>query len=479
MINPSVLTKLITLLGDKNIITDKNDMAPYVNDWRGHYQAEAAAVLLPPTTEMVSQIMALADQDNLHIVPQGGNTGLVGGGIPDNSGGMVILSLARMTKIRNLSCDNATMEVEAGCILENIHNEAAKYDLYFPLNLAAKGSCTIGGNLSTNAGGINVLRYGNTRDLCLGLEVVLMGGKVMNLLTPLRKDNTGYDLKQLFIGAEGTLGIITAASLKLFPLPKARATALAKIASPQAGVKLLSALKQATGDLIEAFEIMPHDIFAVVEKQFPAMACPIKPIPDFAILMEIASSDEDLAKMADDGAVPIIQKLGNFLSDAFEKQMISDAVIAQNDSQRQAMWDIREHAPESTKRESTPVNTDVSVPLSEIGRFYQTACDNVRAIDPDIRICGYGHLGDGNIHFNLVERVGGDPAWSQKRAALFDAIYQALYDCQGSISAEHGIGVMKAEQLKLVKDPVALEVMHQIKKTLDPKGLLNPGKIFT
>lgn len=306
-----------------------------------------------------------------------------------------------------------------------------------------------------------------------------MGGKVMNLLTPLRKDNTGYDLKQLFIGAEGTLGIITAASLKLFPMPKARATALAKIASPQAGVKLLSALKQATGDLIEAFEIMPHDIFAVVEKQFPAMACPMKPIPDFAILMEIASSDEDLAKMADDGAVPIIQKLGNFLSDAFEKQMISDAVIAQNDSQRQAMWDIREHAPESTKRESTPVNTDVSVPLSEIGKFYQSACDKVRAIDPDIRICGYGHLGDGNIHFNLVERVGGDPAWSQKRAALFDAIYEALYECQGSISAEHGIGVMKAEQLKLVKDPVALDVMHQIKKTLDPKGLLNPGKILT
>ncbi|MGC6518102.1 MAG: FAD-binding oxidoreductase [Candidatus Puniceispirillaceae bacterium] len=466
-------------LGAKNIITDKEAMSPFLEDWRGNHRGEAAAILLPNSTQDVSEIMKLAEAHEVYIVPQGGNTGLVGGGIPDTSGKMFVLSLARMNKVRSFSEDNRSMTVEAGCILQDLHELADSHDLYFPLNLAAKGSCSIGGNLSTNAGGINVLRYGNTRDLCLGLEVVLMGGKVMNLLTSLRKDNTGYDLKQLFIGGEGTLGIITAASLKLFPKPKARATAIAAIKDPQSGVSLLSSLKKATGDLVEAFEIMPHDIFAIVEKQFPNLPCPIQPIPQMSILMEIASSDPLLAEMRDDGTVPIIEKLEMFLAEEFEKEQVLDAVIAQNETQRQAMWDIRENAPESTKRESWPVNTDISVALSDIGRFYELATQNVQEIDPDVRICGYGHLGDGNIHFNLVEKEGGDPGWSQKRGAMFDAVYKALYDCNGSISAEHGIGTMKAEQLKLVKDPVALEMMHAIKKSLDPKGLLNPGKILS
>ena len=474
-----VIAELTDVLGTKNIITNKQDMRPYLVDWRGNFQGDAAAILMPTSTEMVSEIMRLADEHDLYIVPQGGNTGLVGGGIPDASGKMYVLTLQRMKQVRSFSADNRSMTVEAGCILQDLHDLADKHDLYFPLNLAAKGSCSIGGNLSTNAGGINVLRYGNTRDLCLGLEVVLMGGEVMNLLTSLRKDNTGYDLKHLFIGGEGTLGIITAASLKLFPKPQARATALASIPNPQAGIALLSALKKASGDIVEAFEIMPHDIFAIVEKQFPSLSCPIKPIPEFAILMEIASSDDKLAQINDDGTSPIIEKLEGFLAQEFETGRVLDAVIAQNESQRTAMWDIRENAPESTKRESKPVNTDISVSLSEFSRFYQMASDNVKAIDPEIRICGYGHLGDGNVHFNVVERLGGDPSWAQKRGALFDAIYEALYACNGSISAEHGIGAMKADQLKRVKDPVALAVMHAIKKTLDPKGLLNPGKVLS
>ena len=473
------IAALTKVLGSKNIITAKQDMAAFLEDWRGNFKGDAAAILLPTSTEMVQDIMALADEHNLTIVPQGGNTGLVGGGIPDQSGAMFIISLSRMTKIRDISQHNRTMTVEAGCILQDLHEVALEHDLYFPLNLAAKGSCSIGGNLATNAGGINVLRYGNTRDLCLGLEVVLMGGKVMNMLTTLRKDNTGYDLKHLFIGSEGTLGIITAASLKLFPVPIARATAMAAIPNPEAGISLLSALKKASGDLVEAFEIMPGDLLSIIETQFPNLSCPLKPIPKFAILMEIASSDPDMATMSDDGHIPIIEKLESFLANAYEAGQVLDAVIAQNETQRSAMWDMRENAPESTKRESTPVNTDVSVALTDLARFYALATENVKSLYPEARICGYGHLGDGNVHFNVVEKSGGDPNWPEMRPAILDAIYQALYACNGSISAEHGIGALKAEQMAQVKDPVALATMHAIKASLDPKGLLNPGKVLS
>ena len=474
-----IITKLEEIVGAKNIITNPADMAGYVQDWRGNFTGITPAILLPTSTAMVADLLAFADEHNVTIVPQGGNTGLVGGGIPDQSGTMIILSLRRMNNIRSLSVDNRSMVVEAGCILQDIHTAAEEQDLYFPLNLAAKGSCSIGGNLSTNAGGINVLRYGTTRDLCLGLEVVLLGGKVMNLLTPLRKDNTGYDLKQLFIGAEGTLGIITAASLKLSPLPKARATAIAEIASPQDGVRLLSALKSACGDLVEAFEIMPHDIFAVVEKQFPQLRCPLQPIRPYAILMEIASSDATLAEADETGLIPLQQKLEAFLANQLEDGLILDAAMAQNETQRKAMWDIREHAPDSTKAESHPVNTDVSVSLSDIGTFYDLAIANVRQICPDVRICAYGHIGDGNIHFNVIEKLGGDADWAAKRPQMFAAIYEALYAVDGSISAEHGIGQLKAEQLKGVKDPVALEMMRAIKQSFDPKNLLNPGRILS
>ena len=466
------------LLDDKDILSLAEDKAPFLQDWRGNYSGEAEAVLFPRNTEQVSAIMRRATEQGLIIVPQGGNTGLVGGGIPDKSGRAFVLSLSRMNKVRSFSKANRSMVVESGCILQELHKLAEEQDLYFPLNLAAKGSCTIGGNLATNAGGVNVVRYGNTRDLCLGIEVVLADGRVMDLLTPLRKDNTGYDLKHLFIGSEGTLGIITAASMKLFSLPKARATALAGIPDIATGVDLLGKLQSASGEQVEAFEIMPKTLLDVVFKQFPEIPHPLNPIPDFMILMEIASSDEMDGREDETGRVPIIDTLETFLADCYEAEMITDATLARNETQRQQLWDIREHAPESTKRESFPVNTDISVTRGDLQNFYDLAVAEVKKVCSVSRVCSYGHLGDGNLHFNVIEKDGGDPDWLAKKEPIKAAIYRALASVNGSISAEHGIGVMKFEQLKQVKDPVALSVMSNMKHMLDPKAILNPGKVI-
>ena len=466
------------LLDDKDILSLAEDKAPFLQDWRGNYSGEAEAILFPRSTEQVSAIMRRANEQGLIIVPQGGNTGLVGGGIPDKSGQAFVLSLSRMNKVRSISKANRSMVVESGCILQELHKLAEEQDLYFPLNLAAKGSCTIGGNLATNAGGVNVVRYGNTRDLCLGIEVVLADGRVMDLLTPLRKDNTGYDLKHLFIGSEGTLGIITAASMKLFSLPKARATALAGIPDIATGVELLGKLQSASGEQVEAFEIMPKTLLDVIFKQFPEIPRPLNPIPDFMILMEIASSDKMDGREDEAGRVPIIDTLESFLADSYEAEMITDATLARNETQRQQLWDIREHAPESTKRESFPVNTDISVTRGDLQTFYDLAVAEVYKVCPVSRVCSYGHLGDGNLHFNVIEKEGGDPDWLAKKEPIKEAIYRALASVNGSISAEHGIGVMKFEQLKQVKDPVALSVMSNMKHMLDPNGILNPGKVI-
>ncbi len=474
-----IIGGLSDFLDEKDIITNSDDMTPFLTDWRGNFTGSAQAVVFPRSTEQVSALMAFVQTHQIRLVPQGGNTGLVGGAIPDNAGSSVILSLSRMKAIRDFSKDNMSMIVEAGCILQELHAHAEEHDLYFPLNLAAKGSCTIGGNLATNAGGVNVVRYGNTRDLCLGLEIVLLGGRVINLLTPLRKDNTGYDLKNLFIGSEGTLGIITAASMKLFPLPKARATALVGVPDIATAVALLSKLQAASGDSVEAFEFMPAILLDVVLKQFPHIPCPLDPLPKFMVLMEIASTNAADGHPNDKGEIPIANVMETFLADGFETGQISDATLARNEIQRQQLWDIREHSPEATKRESTPVNTDISVTRSNLQTYYELAEKEVRKICLSTRICAYGHLGDGNLHFNLIEAEGGDPAWSQKRAALFDAIYRALAMVNGSISAEHGIGQMKTEHLKGVKDPVALDVMGDIKALFDPTGILNPGKVLS
>lgn len=487
MTKPSdFLTTVEETLLATQIITEPLEMATYLEDWRGNFTGKAAAVLLPHTTAEVSAVMKAAQQYNQVIVPQGGNTGLVGGAIPvgpdssdpDNASGAVIVCLSRMRQIREVNIDNRSMIVEAGCILQTLHEMLEAQNLYFPLNLAAKGSCTIGGNLATNAGGVNVLRYGNARDLCLGLEVVLMGGAVMNLLSPLRKNNTGYDLRHLFIGSEGTLGIITAASLKLFALPIARATAVAAASSITGAVQMLERLQRASGERVEAFEIMPKILVDVVLKQFPALIPPLEAPDNFMLLMEIASTNAADAQTDASGETPIAQMMQSFLEAAFTDALITDATIARNSAQRQQLWDIREMAPEATKRESWPVNTDISMPVSSLDAFYRMATQAVHDIDPTIRICGYGHLGDGNLHFNLIERAGGDPDWAAKRPLITDALYKVLAEVEGSISAEHGIGRLKAAQLETVKDPVALTMMRSIKNSFDPKNLLNPGVIL-
>ena len=465
-----------SVLKDKDILDAEEDMQPFLQDWRGHYTGVAQAVLLPHTTQQVAAILELADAHDIVIVPQGGNTGLVGGGIPDQSGKQVILSLTRMKQVRELSRTNRSMIVEAGCLLQDLHEVAEKNGFYFPLNLASKGSCTIGGNLATNAGGLNVLRYGTMRELCLGIEVVLLGGQVMHGLTSLRKDNTGYDLKNLFIGSEGTLGVITAASLKLYALPQARATAFVAVANLEVAVELLHMLQQASAERVEAFEIMPATLLKVVFKQFPAIAPPLKTTSEFVALIEVASSAREDEQNC---GMPVTSIVESVLNEALEAGMISEAVVAQNTTQRQQLWDIREHAPLATKRESHPVNTDISVTLDDLQKFYDLASQEVKAVCPDARICCYGHLGDGNLHFNLIEAEGGDPHWAQKRESLRQAIYRALSMVHGSISAEHGIGELKYEQLKQTKDPVALRIMSGIKQQFDPKGLLNPGKVIS
>ena len=460
------------------ISCDAGVMASHLVDWRRAYQGKASALLQPRTTSEVAKILEIAKDHHQVVVPQGGNTGLVGGGIPSQSGSDWLLSLSKMNKIEEVNIQNRSMTVQAGTILQDIHTKAAIDGLYFPLNLAAKGSCSIGGNMATNAGGVNVLRYGTTRDLILGLEVVLMGGEVMDMLTPLRKDNTGYDLKNLFIGSEGTLGIITRANLKLFALPKARATAIAAISDVSDALPLLSQLQQMSGEAVEAFELMPKVLVEAVLGHFPTITPPLSEIPPYILLMEIASSDAADGEANAQGEIPLQNVMMRFLEQGFEKNLIKDATLAQNEAQRQALWDIRENAPEIANTVEGPINTDIAVARADVPDFYKQASAAIHAIHPATRICGYGHLGDGNLHFNLYPGAGKDEGWQQNRDAVKEAVYQVLADFNGSISAEHGIGQMKAEQLKSVKAPALLNKMRAIKQVFDPENLLNPGKIL-
>tara|TARA_B100001057_G_scaffold355829_1_gene357849 strand:+ start:226 stop:1662 length:1437 start_codon:yes stop_codon:yes gene_type:complete len=472
------LNRIRSQIGSSIIVTDKEIMAPYLIDWRGNFRGHAKALLFPTDAKMISAIMQIADEQNQVIVPQGGNTGLVGGGIPNQSGDNVILSLQKMNSIIEFSRENRTITVQAGCILQHIHETVEKEELYFPLSLAAKGSCTIGGNLATNAGGLNVLRYGTMREQCLGLQIVLSDGTLINQLAPLRKDNTGYDLKNLFIGSEGTLGIITAACLKLVSKPKARTTAIAVINKIEHALQLLDILQHHSGDQVESFEIMPKSLLDIVYKQFPDYSQPVKPASGFILIIEISSSKSEELEFDNFGKQALQNLVERFLEKALEENLITDAVIATNEVQRHAFWALRENAPEATKRESWPVNTDISVRRDKLAEFYYHASDAIKNICKDCRICGYGHVGDGNLHFNVVEAEDGDPEWPQKRAPLLAAIYDSLSKFDGSISAEHGIGQLKTDQLKATKDANYYRVMTQIKDTFDPKNLLNPDRII-
>ena len=478
MTSAAIVNDFLAILGAKGVLHGEDDTAGFLSDWHNRYHGKAHAVVLPETTEQVSAIMAYADKNNIVVVPQGGNTGFMGGATPDETGHSIVLSLKRMNKIREIDSQNMSMTVEAGCVLQNLQDRADDADLYFPLNLAAKGSCTIGGNLGTNAGGLNVVRYGTTRQLTLGLEVVLMGGEVIELLSGLRKDNTGYDLKNLFIGSEGTLGVITAATMRLFPKPVARSTAFAEVRDVSAAVELLHRVQAASGGMVEAFELIPADILDVLYEYFPKIPQPLATIGAMNVLMEIGSTNPASNHVDGNGNTPIRQIMEDVLAAAFEDGLVVDATIASSDAQRDALWDVRETAPESHKLAGKVARSDVALPQSAIADFYADMVAGIKAIDPKIRICGYGHLGDGNLHFNLVQAAGGDPDFDAKTPKLYDLLYGNIAKYKGSISAEHGIGQSKRDQLAKVKSPAIINTMRSIKSALDPKNLMNPGKVI-
>ena len=473
-----LISALHAIVGDAGLKTAGGETAPFLTDWHGQYQGRSLAVVMPETTEQVSQVMALADRHDIVVVPQGGNTGFMGGATPDEDGRSILLSLRRMNRIREMDPVNMSMTVEAGCVLQALHDATEKQGLYFPLNLAAKGSCTIGGNLGTNAGGLNVVRYGTTRELTLGVEVVLMGGRVLNLLSGLRKDNTGYDLRHLFVGSEGTLGVITAATMKLFPQPVARATAFAEVRDVEAAVTLLHRLQAASGGGVEAFELIPADILHVVFHHFPEIPQPLATRGAMNVLMEIASTNPASGVADDTGLAPLQEIMQDTLASALEDGLVIDATIAASETQRKALWDVREMAPESHKRSQGVARSDISLSQSALAPFYAEMVDGVRAIDPNLWICGYGHIGDGNLHFNLVADERSNSDFAEKTDQLYELIYEKVAKYNGSISAEHGIGQTKRAQLAKVKAPEILDVMRAIKGSLDPKNLMNPGKMI-
>jgi len=477
-VSSDLIKALRDIVGDAGLKTEDGDTATFLTDWHGHYHGRALAVVMPESTDQVSAIMTFADAHDIAVVPQGGNTGFMGGATPDDSGKSILLSLRRMNRVREIDATNMSMTVEAGCVLQTLHEVTEREGLYFPLNLAAKGSCTIGGNLGTNAGGLNVVRYGSTRDLTLGVEVVLMGGRVLNLLSGLRKDNTGYDLRHLFVGSEGTLGVITAATMKLFPQPVARATAFAEVRDVAAAVELLHRLQAASGGGVEAFELIPADILHVVFRHFPEIPQPLATRGAMNVLMEIGSSNPASGAVTETGETPLQVIMQDTLAAAFEDGLVIDATIAASETQRRALWDVREMAPESHKRSQGVARSDISLPQSALAAFYAEMVEGIKAIDPNLWICGYGHLGDGNLHFNLVADERSNSDFDGKKEQLYGLIYEKVAKYNGSISAEHGIGQTKRAQLARVKQPEVLDVMRAIKASIDPKNLMNPGKVI-
>ena len=473
----ALINQLADIVGNAGLRTGNDDTASFLTDWHGQYHGQALAVVMPETTAQVANIMAFADANDIVVVPQGGNTGFMGGATPDADGRTILLSLRRMNRIREIDATNMSMTVEAGCVLQSLHEATEKQGLYFPLNLAAKGSCTIGGNLGTNAGGLNVVRYGTTRELTLGLEVVLMGGRVLNMLSGLRKDNTGYDLRNLFVGSEGTLGVITAATMKLFPQPAARATAFAEVRDVEAAVALLHRLQAASGGGVEAFELIPADILHVLFHHFPNIPQPLATRGKMNVLMEIASTNPASGIADDTGQSPLRTIIEETLGAALEDGLVLDATIAASEAQRQALWDVRETAPESHKMSAGVARSDISLPQSALAPFYDEMVAGIRAIDPNLWICGYGHIGDGNLHFNLIADEKSNADFDSKKVDLYELLYEKVAKYNGSISAEHGIGQTKRAQLAKVKSPEIMDVMRAIKASIDPKNLMNPGKV--
>ena len=466
----NLTARLAAIVGERGLITDAADMAPYLADWRELYKGNALAVVRPASTAEVAAVVKLCAETRTPIVPQGGNTGMCGAATPDSSGNAIVIALGRMNKIIDVNPLNNTMTVEAGCILANIQQAAAEVDRLFPLSLGGEGSAVIGGNISTNAGGINVLRYGNTRDLVLGLEAVLPDGRVWNGLRGLRKDNTGYDLKHLFIGAEGTLGIITQAVLKLFPRPHGNVTAFAGLADPAQAVELLALLRAQFGDNISAFELISRNCLEMVVRRIPGTRDPLAAAHSWYVLTELTDARDDTALRAN---------VEQALSAAIERGLITDVAIAENAAQGKALWRMRESIPDAAKVEGLVYRHDIAVAVSHIPRFIETASAALEATYPGVRIICFGHLGDGNLHFNAF--VPGRERSDEVARRMTDVnrlVHDIVQTFGGSISAEHGIGQSKRGELAHYKSANELDLMRMVKKALDPDNLMNPGKVL-
>lgn len=465
----STLAALKQLVGADGWLAG-GDVAPYTRDFRGLYQGNTPLVVLPRNSGQVSEILKFCDQHEIAVVPHGGNTSYCGAATPDESGSQIVLSMRRLKTIRQVDATNNSMIVEAGCTLAEVHAAARNADRLFPLSLGSEGTAQIGGNLSTNAGGTAVLRYGMMRDLVFGLEVVLADGRVLSSLKSLRKDNTGYDLKSLFIGAEGTLGIITAASLKLFPLPTASATAVIGVNTPSDALSLLDCLRQTCGDALSTFELMPRRAVELACAYIEGVANPLEQPAPWYLLIELTSANS---------SHPLAELLSTELAAALGAGLVLNGAIASSLNQAHAMWKLRESIPEAQRRHGASLKHDISVPLSAIPTLIEAGSTIIRQLAPEGEVIAYGHLGDGNLHFNVSQLPGSDVASFKNRGSVLQsAIFDLVESLGGSISAEHGIGRLKAAEFAQRADPIELNVMLNIKRALDPKGILNPGKVF-
>ena len=477
------LDALKAAVGTAHVLTD-GDLAAYEQDWRQRARGKALAVVRPGSAEEVAAVVracvaAKARGMAVSIVPQGGNTGLVVGGVPDASGTQIVLSLQRMQAVRSLDAANLTITVEAGCILQNLQTAASEAGFLFPLSLAAEGSCTIGGNLATNAGGTQVLRYGNARDLCLGLEVVTAQGDIWHGLSGLRKDNTGYDLRNLMVGSEGTLGIITAATLKLYPQPAASLTAWAALPSLQAAVDLLGLAQKHLASSLTGFEVMGQFAVSLVVKHFEQQRVPLWPGASmdapYSVVMEISDFE---------GEQHARERFEALMERAFEAELITDAVIAENIAQAKALWHVRESIPLAQAEEGLNIKHDISIPVSHIPAFVATTDARLQKHIPGVRLVNFGHLGDGNLHYNVqcpdAEGIAdrGKAFLKEHEHQVNQLVYDSVLRYAGSISAEHGIGSLKRDELPHYKSAVALDMMRAVKRALDPTGILNPGRVI-
>jgi D-lactate dehydrogenase (cytochrome) len=466
----ALLERLRGIVGPSGLISSPEEVAPYATDWRKRYRGNAVAVVKPASTAEVAQVLRACDEARTGVVPQGGNTGLCGAATPDASGTQIVLNLSRMNRVRAVDVQNNTMTAEAGCVLANLQKTAEEAGRLFPLSLASEGSCEIGGNLSTNAGGTAVLRYGNTRELVLGLEVVLPSGEVWDGLRGLRKDNTGYDLKQLFVGAEGTLGVITAAVLKLFPLPRSRATAVVALQDPDRAIELLSATLDACGERLTGFELFSDFCLSLVLKHFRDVTAPFSRRFPHYVLIELSDTrpGDSVAALAE-----------GVLGKALEEGRILDAAIAQSEAQAKAFWKLRELVSDAQAQEGPNVKHDVSIPISRIPEFVRTTDAQLARAHPGIRTVTFGHVGDGNVHYNVSAPEGVAPDLFMKETAAINLIvHDNVARFRGSISAEHGLGQSKRDEARRYKTPLELDLMKKIKNALDPHGIMNPGKVL-